>query len=124
MDLGIKSSLEELIAEIHVLEETRKAEGEITGICLDSREIKPGNLFVASTGTMFNGHAFIDQAVEKGAAAVVGSQPAGGLSHLTVPYFQVEDPRKSAAQLSAAYHGYPGRKMVVVGVTGTDGKTT
>lgn len=124
MDLGIKRSLEELIAEIHVLEGTRKSEGEITGICLDSREIKPGNLFVASTGTMFDGHAFIDQAVEKGAAAIVGSQPAGRFSHLTVPYFQVEDPRKSAAQLSAAYHGYPGRKMVVIGVTGTDGKTT
>ena len=93
----------------------------INGIVLDSREVQPGNLFVALKGENVDGHRFIPQAVSKGAAAVIGSQP---WQDYGVPYIQVVDPRQALAFLSAALYGNPGRQLVVVGVTGTDGKTT
>ena len=93
----------------------------ITGIVLDSREVKPGNLFVAMTGGQRDGHNFIGDAIQKGAAAVVGS---ASLSAMTVPYLVVEDTRQTLARLSSAFFNHPGREMTVAGVTGTDGKTT
>ncbi len=93
----------------------------ITGIALDSRQVRPGNLFVALVGGSLDGHRFIPQAVQRGAAAVVGSQPQQDIG---IPYYQVEDARLALAYLSAAFYRNPGRHLVVVGVTGTDGKTT
>jgi UDP-N-acetylmuramoyl-L-alanyl-D-glutamate--2,6-diaminopimelate ligase len=93
----------------------------ITGIVADSRQVQPGNLFVALVGGNSDGHRFIPQAVQRGAAAVVGMQP---LSSLAVPYIQVDESRYALAHLAAAYYGHPAQKMVVIGITGTDGKTT
>jgi UDP-N-acetylmuramoyl-L-alanyl-D-glutamate--2,6-diaminopimelate ligase len=93
----------------------------ISGIALDSRNVKPGNLFVALTGGNVDGHQFIGDATRRGASAVIGSRPMSGIS---VPYIQVKNTRRSLAWISAAFHGHPGRKLVVIGVTGTDGKTT
>jgi UDP-N-acetylmuramoyl-L-alanyl-D-glutamate--2,6-diaminopimelate ligase len=94
---------------------------KVTGISLDSREVQPGNIFVALSGGQTNGHQFIEDAIQKRAVAVVGSQP---LKDLSVPYLQVEDARLALAQLSSAFYGHPARKMTIIGVTGTDGKTT
>ena len=94
---------------------------QITGIALDSRQVQPGNIFVALTGGQIDGHQFILDAVQRGAVAIVGGQP---LKELSVPYLQVEDTRIALAQLSSAFNGHPARKMTVIGVTGTDGKTT
>jgi len=94
---------------------------DIRGIQFDSRKVEAGDLFVALEGGSFDGHAFIDQAVEKGAAAVVGSKP---IHPLKVPYFQVENTRLALAHLAAAFYGFPARQLTVIGVTGTDGKTT
>jgi len=94
----------------------------ITGIGLDSRLVQAGYIFVALSGGTSDGHQFIPQAVRNGAAAVVGSQKLD--FPMRVPYVQVSDSRLALAQLSAAFYGFPGRKMKVVGVTGTDGKTT
>lgn len=97
-------------------------EKEITGIAFDSRNIKSGYVFVALRGGNTDGHQFISTAVEKGAAAVIGmDMPPEGLS---VPYCQVKDSRKALAELAAAYYDFPSRKLAVIGVTGTDGKTT
>ncbi|HEX2980416.1 MAG TPA: UDP-N-acetylmuramoyl-L-alanyl-D-glutamate--2,6-diaminopimelate ligase, partial [Anaerolineaceae bacterium] len=93
----------------------------ITGVTYDSRLVQPGNVFVALTGGTVDGHRYIPQAIERGAVAVVGSQAMTGLS---VPYIQVEDTRKALALLSAAFFRFPARHMTMVGVTGTDGKTT
>lgn len=93
----------------------------ITGIVLDSREVKPGNLFVAMTGGQRDGHDFIGDAIQKGAHAVVGS---AALSGMTIPYLVVEDTRMALARLSSTFYDHPGRQMTVIGVTGTDGKTT
>ncbi len=95
----------------------------ITGIALDSRQVQPGYLFVALTGGSVDGHRFIPAAVAQGAVAVVGQQPAEGFS-LPVPYIQVDDTRRALAYCSAAFYDFPARKLTIIGVTGTDGKTT
>ncbi len=93
----------------------------VTGITLDSRAIKPGYLFVALVGASADGHDFIRGAIENGAAAVVGEKEFDGLP---VPYIRLRDSREALTWLSAAYYDWPGRKLTVIGVTGTDGKTT
>lgn len=93
----------------------------ITGIALDSRQVEPGNVFIALQGGSVDGHRFIPQAITQGAVAVVGSEPSFDIE---VPYIRVTDGRLALAQLSAAFFGFPARELIVVGVTGTDGKTT
>ena len=104
---------------------------EVTGIVLDSREVRPGDLFVAIPGLHVDGHRYVLDAFQRGAAAVVGQQPLGELpkpvstsSLLSRPYVTVPNSRVSLALLSAAFHGHPGRRLRTIGVTGTDGKTT
>jgi UDP-N-acetylmuramoyl-L-alanyl-D-glutamate--2,6-diaminopimelate ligase len=93
----------------------------VTAITADSRQVKPDALFVACTGGTTDGHRYIPEAMAKGAAAVVGEQPLTGLA---VPYIQVENSRQALAYLAAAFYGYPARKLTMIGITGTDGKTT
>ena len=99
----------------------------IGGICADSRRVQPGDLFVAVAGVRLDGHAFICQAVAKGAVAVIGELP------FTSPkleagreftYVRVQDSRTGWAWASAAWAGFPSRQLILIGVTGTDGKTT
>lgn len=94
----------------------------ITGVVADSRQVRPGDLFVAIRGVQVDGHRFIPAAVARGAAAVVGTAPPP--ADLTVPYVQVRDGREALAYLVAAFYGNPARRLTVIGVTGTDGKTT
>jgi UDP-N-acetylmuramoyl-L-alanyl-D-glutamate--2,6-diaminopimelate ligase len=94
---------------------------EITGIRYDSRRVTSGNLFVAVRGASFDGHSFIEQAVDKGAVAVVGEQPT--LSQRATAIV-VPDSREALAQLAATFFGYPSRKLRMIGVTGTNGKST
>jgi len=93
----------------------------ISGISIDSRAVNPGDLFVAMQGGSVDGHTFIPLAIDKGAVAVVGQRD---IDNLPVPYIRVDDPRRSLTYLAAAYYDWPGRKLTVIGVTGTDGKTT
>ncbi len=94
---------------------------QVAGIASDSREVKPGYIFVAIPGMVTDGHRFISQAVARGAVAVVGSQE---INHLSLPYIKVPDPRQALAWLAAAFYGRPAHSLTVIGVTGTDGKTT
>lgn len=93
---------------------------KISAIASDSRQVRPGSLFVAIRGETADGHAYISQAIAAGAVAVVGEQEIQGLD----TYIRVHDSREALAWLAAAWHGYPARRLVVIGVTGTDGKTT
>ncbi|MDY6846300.1 MAG: UDP-N-acetylmuramoyl-L-alanyl-D-glutamate--2,6-diaminopimelate ligase [Chloroflexota bacterium] len=94
----------------------------ITGIAWDSRKVQPGDLFFALVGENFDGHQFITRAVANGAVAVIGTQPP---MPLEVPYVQLKgDDRLALAKVSATFYDHPSREMVVIGVTGTDGKTT
>lgn len=97
------------------------ANPEITAIQFDSRKVAAGNLFVAMTGGSSDGHEYIASAVKAGAAAVVGTRE---IHDLPVPYIQVADSREALAHLCASFYDHPGRKLTVIGVTGTDGKTT
>jgi UDP-N-acetylmuramoyl-L-alanyl-D-glutamate--2,6-diaminopimelate ligase len=115
-------SLQKILAEFPFRYEAPDVSGvTITGITLDSRAVEPGYLFVAQRGAMVDGHDFIPSAVSNGAAAVAGDRPLMGLK---VPYVRLHDARVALTWLSAAFYDWPGRKLTVVGVTGTDGKTT
>lgn len=93
----------------------------LSGIAIDNRQVQPGFLFVARPGAFADGHDFIPDAIRRGAAAIVGQKELFGLS---VPYVRVPDSRRAVTHLAAAFYGHPGRKLTVLGVTGTDGKTT
>jgi UDP-N-acetylmuramoyl-L-alanyl-D-glutamate--2,6-diaminopimelate ligase len=93
----------------------------VLGITCDSRQVMPGSLFVAYRGVVADGHEFVHQAVARGAVAVVAER---GLDDLCVPLALVPNGREALAYLSAAWQGYPARYLTVVGITGTDGKTT
>lgn len=93
----------------------------IRKVVADSRVVQPGDLFVAIKGGVFDAHQFIPQAVERGASAVVGED---NKISLPVPYIQVSNSRQTLAYLAAAFYDFPARKLTVIGITGTDGKTT
>ncbi len=93
----------------------------ITGISIDSRAVQPGHLFVAMKGGSADGHEYIPNAIDKGAAAVLGEREMRGLP---VPYIRLENPRRTLSWIAASLYDWPGRKLTVIGVTGTDGKTT
>ncbi|HNU03880.1 MAG TPA: UDP-N-acetylmuramoyl-L-alanyl-D-glutamate--2,6-diaminopimelate ligase [Anaerolineae bacterium] len=102
---------------------------QITLVTADSRQVQPGALFVAVRGGAVDGHRFIADAIRRGAAAVVGMdaltpETTEVVTTSRVPYVRVDDSRAALARLAAAFFGYPSRQMRVVGVTGTDGKTT
>ncbi len=92
-------------------------------VVFDSRNVKQGSIFVAFEGEYHDGHAFIQPALEMGAAIIVGTQQKW-CELLPERYVWVEDARKALAYLAAAYYDFPAHKMTVIGVTGTDGKTT
>jgi len=93
----------------------------VTGMAIDSRSVKSGDLFVAMQGNSVDGHDFIQKAIKNGAVAVIGQRKISGLP---VPYVRVENSRRSLTFLAASFYDWPGRKLTVIGVTGTDGKTT
>lgn len=100
---------------------------EISGIAADSRRVRPGDLFVAIPGVSVDGHDFIAQAVAEGAVAVVGErapQELAGLPWGAFTYVRVPDARAALGWLCAAWHDFPSRKMTLIGVTGSEGKTT
>ena len=117
-----KRRLSACLTEISHLTQDSLDDIEITGIAWDSRNVRPGHAFFALVGENFDGHTFAQAAAARGAVAVIGSHP---LADLTVPYVQIqEDDRVALAKFSAAFYDDPSRKLVVIGVTGTDGKTT
>ncbi len=103
---------------------------EFDHVTHDSRAVAPGTLFVAVTGDNVDGHRFIRSAVEAGAVAVVGTHSYSQLcaqaafGETAVPYLQVTDSRQALARTAALLYDFPSHALTVVGVTGTDGKTT
>jgi UDP-N-acetylmuramyl-tripeptide synthetase len=101
-------------------EAARLGDTEISGLYYRAQEVTPGGLFVALKGFSADGHDFIPQAVQRGAAAVVCERAVAA----DRPIIPVTDGRKALAALAAEYFGHPSRRMTVVGITGTSGKTT
>ena len=112
--------LKDILKDIPVLELHADPDTEIGGISYDSRATCPGDLFTAIVGTVSDGHSFIPAAAEKGAAAVLCERAPG----LDIPYILVEDSRLALALASRSFFGDPAGKMTMIGVTGTNGKTT
>ncbi len=111
--------LEKLLRNVPVTTCTAARELEITGVCYDSRQVRPGDLFVAVPGFAADGHRFIPMALENGAAAVLCEKaPAEGT------YIRTPSTRTALAQVSANWFGDPASGMKLIGVTGTNGKTT
>jgi UDP-N-acetylmuramoyl-L-alanyl-D-glutamate--2,6-diaminopimelate ligase len=90
------------------------------GVGMDSRAIAPGDLYIAVRGSQADGHRYVADAVRRGAAAVVVEQPAGA----GVPEIVVRDGRRAALAIGAAWYAHPARQLTLIGVTGTNGKTT
>lgn len=97
-------------------------EQECTGVTLDSRRVTPGTVFVALRGLKVDGTEFAQRAIEAGAAAIVSERAPN--SQGSVPWVTVSDARLALAHLAAEFNGHPSRQMRVVGITGTNGKTT
>ncbi|MFQ6015799.1 MAG: UDP-N-acetylmuramoyl-L-alanyl-D-glutamate--2,6-diaminopimelate ligase [Anaerolineae bacterium] len=117
--------LEELMAKLPEAAIAGPVKVEVTGITHDSRQVQPGDLFVAIKGLNVDGHHCIAEAIEKGAVAIVVERELKEFSQFPlVPFFVVPDSREALAHLAAVWHGFPARKLKVIGVTGTDGKTT
>ena len=115
--------LSEILRQTPVREVLGDGERPVGGLTYDSRAVKPGDCFFAVRGTQADGHAFIPAAVAAGAAAIVCEQlpadPAPGVTYVAVP-----DSAGAMADLAAAFYDYPSRELKLVGITGTNGKTT
>jgi UDP-N-acetylmuramoyl-L-alanyl-D-glutamate--2,6-diaminopimelate ligase len=120
--------LSELLSIIQPSIRSNKNDPNIICVVDDSNSVIPGALFVARHGLVSNGHEFISSALDKEAACVVGELPFGDIykwfGESQVPYVQVENSSSALSCLAAALQGFPSRKLVMIGVTGTDGKTT
>src|SRR5690606_7230824 len=93
----------------------------VSDVSADSRDCEPGSLFAALPGTNCDGTTFVDEAIQNGATAVLLQRPLTGI---TVHQCIVPDVRRAYAELCEALYGYPSRRLGIVGVTGTNGKTT
>ena len=115
--------LSELLKHVNVLNLIGDAEVEITGVNIDSRRIENGHLFVAIPGTQTDGHRFINKAIEQGAVAILcESLPTKRTEGVT--YIAVESTEDCVGKVATQFYGDPSRRLVLVGVTGTNGKTT
>ena len=116
-------TLSELIKNIDTVNITGSTDIEIKGVDIDSRRVAEGHLFVAMKGTQVDGHTFIGKAVDQGAAAILcEDMPAEVVEGVT--YVQVSSTEDAVGKVATQFYGDPSRKLKLVGVTGTNGKTT
>ncbi len=117
--------LTSLLRGLEILAKTGSLTREITGIASDSRNVAPGNAFVCYHGLAVDGHRFIPAAVASGANVVIGEKPAADVElakHVT--YLQVLNGRRALSLASANWHGNPAERLKLIGITGTNGKTS
>lgn len=115
--------LSDLLQNISLKSTFGDSETEVTDIQFDSRKVVDGSVFVATRGTATDGHDFIDAAIEKGAKAIICEvQPSDKKDGIT--YIQVENSSDALGRMASAWYDFPSSKLKLVGVTGTNGKTT
>ena len=115
--------LSALLSSCKILELVGNTEQDITGICFDSRKVSTSSMFIATVGTVVDGHQFIASAIEKGASVIVCEKLPEQLV-ATITYVVVENSSRAMGLIAAAYYQHPSKKLKLVGVTGTNGKTT
>jgi UDP-N-acetylmuramoyl-L-alanyl-D-glutamate--2,6-diaminopimelate ligase len=115
--------LNELLKAIQPVQVTGDSRIEITGVNIDSRLVEAGQLFMAMRGTQTDGHAYIPAAIQKGATAILcedlPEEPVAGIT-----YIQVKDSEDAVGKIATTFYGNPTSQFELVGVTGTNGKTT
>lgn len=116
--------LETLLSNCKIVAQQGEGNPEITSIASDSRKVVEGSLFIAVEGICTDGHAYIGKAIEQGAAAVVYDKPMIEEYFSRVTYIQVENSSVALAQIASNWYGNPSEQLQLVGVTGTNGKTT
>src|SRR5437764_15366965 len=116
--------LKTLLAAIPVHQIIGQSDRAVESIAYDSRRVQKNGLFIALRGEKFDGHNFIGQAIEKGASVIVAEREEYPATAGRVTCVMVENTRTAMADLSAAFYGFPVRKLKMAGVTGTNGKTT
>lgn len=115
--------LADILSEVKIVESTGDTGIMVNKITFDSRMVEPGDLFVAVKGTRADGHDYIGKAMKRGAAAVVCEDlPTGGTEPAV--YIKVENSAKALGMIASAYYDHPSRDMKIIGITGTNGKTT
>ena len=119
----MKKHLSDLLESVDVLEYTGPENPVIKELAYDSREVQPGTLFFALPGLHSDGHTFIPRALEAGAVAVIHSTPVVDPDP-GIAYVRVANSRTAMSPIAAAFHDHPSRTLRVIGVTGTDGKST
>ncbi|HZX74620.1 MAG TPA: UDP-N-acetylmuramoyl-L-alanyl-D-glutamate--2,6-diaminopimelate ligase [Cyclobacteriaceae bacterium] len=117
------AELKDILYKVHITSTSGDMAVEVSGICFDSRQVKPGFLFIAIKGVQSDGHAFITKAVSSGAAAIVAENFPETLSDKAV-YVTVKNSSKALGIIASNFYGNPSSKLKLVGVTGTNGKTT
>ena len=115
--------LSELLKNVKVIASQGNIDVEIKDVNIDSRKIKDGHLFIAMKGTQVDGHKFINKAIELGAVAILLEDMPEVLNE-KVTYVQVASTEEEAGKVATMFYGEPSRKLRLVGVTGTNGKTT
>ena len=115
--------LSQLLKYVNPITIIGDAETEITGVNIDSRKIEKGHLFVAMKGTQTDGHRFIPKALELGAGAVLCEDMPENLQE-GITYVQVASTEDAVGPVATVFYGEPSQKLKLVGVTGTNGKTT
>lgn len=117
-------SLEYLLSSVEIIKKINfRGDTLVTGLCLDTRELKKGDLFFAMKGTKFDGHSFIPTAFEKGCSAVI-CQRDYDLPRVDIPVIVVRDIYKAMALIAMKFYDNPSEKLKIIGITGTTGKTT
>ena len=115
--------LSELLKKVSPIEIIGQTDKDITGVNIDSRRIKEGHLFIAMKGTQVDGHKFISKALELGATAVL-IEEMPEVTQNGVTYVKVASTEDAAGNIATVFYGEPSKKLILVGVTGTNGKTT
>ena len=118
--------LEQILSQAGVLQVQGDLSAEIAGIADDSRKVVPGGAFIAVKGFAGDGHSFIPSALSRGAKAIVYEDPSAleGLDTTGISLVRVENSRRAVALMAANFYGHPSEKLTLVGITGTNGKTT
>jgi UDP-N-acetylmuramoyl-L-alanyl-D-glutamate--2,6-diaminopimelate ligase len=115
--------LSALLSSCKILELVGNTEQDISGICFDSRKVSTSSMFIATVGTIVDGHQFITSAIEKGASVIVCEKLPEQLD-TSITYVVVDNSSRAMGLIAAAYYQHPSKKLKLVGVTGTNGKTT
>jgi UDP-N-acetylmuramoyl-L-alanyl-D-glutamate--2,6-diaminopimelate ligase len=120
--MPMNPSLQDLMEGVDFISRKQRGDTAVTCLITDSRRVVPGALFFAIGGLRADGNHYVEEAVDRGAVAIITEQDLG--AHFPIEFIQVEDVRKTLAIISRSFYGRPDEKLRIAGITGTNGKTT